>query len=165
MTWYHGDRSERERFDDQRWDRDASEASLNEEGPGLYCTSSLEEATNYGSFVFEVVLSSSFELLPRRKPNIEELLAFFRSASSFEKTRFLADWGTSSPRRALSRYTHQDSLHDALVTLYGDLIHDPAEWIAAVQGLGYDGSIIDKSRGRQHLIVYSVNKVRFKRIQ
>jgi hypothetical protein len=155
--WYHGGASSRLVHDDHRWDRERFTSSLNEEGPGIYFTSKYEQAKSYGAVVVQTVLPASFRVLKTSvKPSERRLLQLYRSAPEEHQADFLADWMTDDPKVALKPYTRQDSLHGALVTLYGDLFHyDAAAWVEAVRDLGFDGTIVPKSYGVRHLVVWN----------
>ena len=157
ITWYHGGASTRLVYDDHRWDRDRSTSSLNDEGPGLYFTSKYNQAAAYGGVVVQTVLPASFRLLRTSvKPSMRRLQQLYRSASDEQQQMFLDDWNTKDPKVALKPYTHQSSLHNALVTLYHDLFHyDANAWVDAVREFGFDGVVVPKMYGVKHLVVWN----------
>src|SRR5574338_824145 len=158
--WFHGDTAERDvLFRGQRWDRDRSIASANENGPGLYFTSSEEEASSYGAYLYLARLRAGFKWMPKKRPTMKFLLELFEAASPDDQELFLENWNATSPREPLSHYVRQDTMHDAALTLYGDLIRDAGEWVAAMRSAGYDGIIVQRAYGRQHLIVWSPEKL------
>ena len=168
MSWFHGDSSPRGDFTDQRWDRDATVASLLEYGPGLYFTSDIDEARNYGGFVYEAELLPSFRLLPHRKPSLAKLREFYVLASEEDREIFLSNWGVTAPAPILKKYAHQDTLYDALVALYKDLFRSADEWVEAVRQLGYDGVVLHLSKReppREYLIVWSPERLRLTRVE
>lgn len=165
LRWYHGDTSSRASFLDQKWDRDRTTASANENGPGLYFTSSYEEAATYGPYVYEGEPKESFRMMPKRKPTMSFLMDIFRSANDDDKETFLSNWGIdgvseSKAKIALSKYLGQNTMHDAAVSLYGDLIRRPEEWVEAMRFAGYDGVVVDRSYGKKHLVVWSPEKLK-----
>lgn len=143
-------------------ERDRTTESALQEGPGIYWTTSYEEATHYGPHVVEMALPSSFQLMPRnKKATLSTLMAIYVLAGPEHQENFLADWDTTNPRAVMARYAHQENLHDALVTLYGDLFHDDTDaYLDAVRSLGYDGIVIPKEYGAEHLIVWTPEKLR-----
>lgn len=162
VTWYHGDTSPRAHFTDQRWDRDPSQASLLEYGPGLYFTSDCEEATRYGPHLFQATLDRDFRLVPRRKPRLKDLLELYTYADQADQEVFLSNWDATNPRAPLSRYALQDTLYDALLALYRDLIRSADGWVAAIRALGYDGVVLDlpkREPPRKYLIVWAPEKL------
>lgn len=160
-TWYHG--GHQTKFsENHRWDRDRTTSSLNQEGPGIYFTSSYQQATSYGPIVIEMELPSGFKVMPLRKPTMKQLMALYDEASEEDQEIFLSNWGENiTPQEALKHYSHQDNIHDAAVTLYGDLFrYDSDAYIEAVRTLGYDGVIVPKSYGVKHLIAWNLKKIR-----
>jgi hypothetical protein len=166
QVWYHGGPELRTDFRDQRWDRNRTTSSLNEEGPGVYFTDDLAEAQTYGPYVVQLGVPDGFRALGTKKPTLAEIRRFYDSASPQRQQFFLDTWGLdTSDRRGvtevLQKYARQTTLHDALVTLYGDMFQfDADEWIDAVRELGYDGAIVPKSYGKKHLIVWTPEKLR-----
>jgi hypothetical protein len=169
--WFHGDTDERTHFRDQRWDRDHNTRSPNVEGPGLYFTNDRSDAESYGGFLYEMNLHPSFKLMPRKKPTLAFLRTFWEMANEVDRELFLSNWGfenDTNPDQALKKYLGQDTMHNAAVALYGDMIRDPAEWVAAVRATGYDGVVIDRNtawghRNRKHLVIWSPEKMSINR--
>lgn len=161
-TWYHGDRSLRTSFENQRWDRDRTTSSLNEEGPGIYFTSDYDQAASYGPHVVEMELPKTFRLLPKKRPTLKMLRELYESADPERQGFFLSNWDEDATRdEVLRKYAGQNTTLDAAVTLYGDLFgHDADAWVEAMRGLGYDGVVVDKSYGVKHLIVWAPEKLR-----
>jgi len=169
--WYHGG----PRISSgsvMSWDRDRSKSDLNAEGPGMYFTTDFDEAAGYthghaNGTIYKAKMAASFHLLPKKRPSLATLEALYELASPESQEVFLSNWSIEYPapkaevRKALTPYTHQDSLHDALVTLYHDLFrYDAEEYVGAMQSLGFDGVAIGKgttggSRKRLHLIVWN----------
>lgn len=159
-VWFHGDPQLRTDFRDQRWDRDRTTSSLNEDGPGVYFTTNYDHAASYGAYVVELRLPKEFRALRRQKPTMKALRKVFGEARPEQQERFLADWDGAPASEILAKYARQPTLHGALVSLYGDLFqYDADAWIAAVRELGYDGVIVPKSYGVEHLIVWAPEKI------
>jgi len=158
--WFHGETTSRKAFDDQRWDRDRSMASPNENGPGLYFTSSQSEARNYGPFVYEALTRSNFRLLHSKvKPTRRLLRDLWVSANKEDRQIFLDNWNTTLPAEAFEQYAKQHTAFAAAVSLYGDLIRRPGEWVEAMRFAGFDGTVIDRALGVKHLVVWSPEKL------
>lgn len=158
--WFHGDASRRSAlFIDQRWDRPRGESSGNAEGPGLYFTSSLEDAQSYGPYLYVAELKPSFKLLPARKPSQTFLFALYNEASDEDRETFLSNWATTNPRTALAPYLHQNSMHDAAATLYHDLFqYSPKRYVNAMVAAGYDGVIVPRKTVK-HLVVWNPRRL------
>lgn len=162
MAWYRGDSVLRTSFpSDWKWDRDRTTRSLNEEGPGIYFTSDYEQAASYGPRVVETDLPKRFRVMPMKPPTLKALREIYAQAEPEDREVFLSNWGESVKRDdVLRKYARQNTLHDALVSLYSDLFrHDAERWIMAVRSLGFDGVIVEKSYGKKHLIVWDPNKL------
>lgn len=173
--WYHGGPRIRP-GSVISWDRDRSTSDLNAEGPGMYFTTSLDEAASYVGDHGEVVraqMRSGFRLLPKKRPSLATFRAFYDLAPDESKATFLGNWSIEYPATphevasALRHYTHQTTLHDALVTLYHDLYqYDADAYVSAVHELGFDGVVIAKgttggSARRDHLIVWNPSALTF----
>ena len=159
--WYHGDANPRTFFTDQKWDRDPQVSSANAFGPGLYWTDSLEQAKSYGPYLYRAQVHANFNMLtPNRKPTLAMLKKIHGLAHEEDRERFKLDWGVPS-NQALRKYLAQDTLFDAFLGLYGDLIRSPDHWVRAVQTCGFDGSLVHRDYGVKNLIVYDTSKVHF----
>jgi hypothetical protein len=160
--WYHGDTSPRADLRDQRWDRDPAIASRLEYGPGIYFTSRIEEAEQYGPYIYAATVQNGFRLLPKRRPSLRKLAEFYRLASEDDRETFLSNWPGLTPGQALRRYANASTLYDALLGLYVDLFRDPDSWVYAMRGVGYDGiilSMLHRDPPRRFLIVWSPEKL------
>lgn len=157
-VWYHGEPARRETWNDQRWDRDRSTSSPNEAGPGIYFTDKRSEAESYGSVLYAARVQPAFRLMPRARPSLQKLVTFASYAPEDDLYYFRSNWNDEPLRKILERYTHQKTLHDALMSLYGDLYRDPYDWVVAVVTLGYDGVIVSRE-DRTHLVVWNPNKL------
>lgn len=116
----------------------------------MYFTTSPDEAAGYvdrasgEGLIYTMRLPSNFRLVPKKKPSLRDLQSLYESASEESQEIFVSNWSIewpAPPRRALEPYTRQVLLHDACVTLYGDLFrYDADEYLAAMSSLGYDGA-------------------------
>lgn len=157
--WFHGDTAPRNGFLDQRWDRKRHESSLNAEGPGIYFTESEEDAESYGPHLYVAELKPGFKFLPKRRPTVAFLRKLYIAASPEDRELFLSNWDNMTVPRILEKYSHQLTMHDAAVSLYSDLIRDPAAWVYAMRELGYDGHVVEHRYGARHLVVWNPNKI------
>lgn len=169
-TWYHGGPKIRP-GSVMSWDRDRSRQDLNAEGPGMYFTSSYDEANGYAhahphGVVYRGKMKRDFHLLPKKGANLATLRALYELATPESKEVFLSNWSIEYPApagdvlRALEPYTRERSLHDALVTLYHDLYrYDANEYVRSLEVLGFDGVAFDKGiidgHHRLHLVVWN----------
>ena len=155
---YHGGPERRSSWDDQRWDRERYTSSLNEAGPGIYFTDKLSEAQGYGPVVYKAQMRQSFRLMPKKRPSMQKLLTFASRAPEDDLYYFRSNWNDQPLRQILTQYAEQDTLHDSLLSLYGDLYRNPGDWVKAVLHLGYDGILVDRV-GCTHLVVWNPKKL------
>ena len=167
-TWFHADTSaSRGDFSDQRWAREKS-LDPNQEGPGLYFTSEEKDASRYGGHLYSATLSKSFRRMPKKPAPTRFLHSMYAQASAEDKELFLSNWGheTESPQAiadALSSYQNM-TVHEAAVSLYGDMIRDANMWVRAVVKSGYDGVTL-KRKGVQHLVVWNPKKMTITKVR
>ncbi len=89
-SWYHGDTSSRATFLDQVWDRDTRHGTLNRYGPGIYSTSYILEAAQYGPYIYEVFPNRDFEMMtPEMKITLRAMMEFYMLAPDYRKEIFL----------------------------------------------------------------------------
>lgn len=158
--WFHGSSSDRGDFRDHNWDRNPRESSLNEWGPGIYWTSSREQAETYGPYLHEAVMRSNFCLVPMFRPTMSYLREFYAMAPATDQQRFKEDWGISL-QEIFHKYRRQSTLYEALLSMYGALYRDPEDWVHAMVSLGFDGTIRRfPDRELYHLVVWSPEKLR-----
>lgn len=158
QSWYHGSPTMRMSFEDQVWDRKRGERDLNENGPGLYFTDSIEEAKAYGQYLFEAKMEPGFSLMPNKKPTLNLLLSIFTKSSKEDQETFLSNWGENiKPKEALANYI-KPTIHDSAVALYGDLVRSPADWVKIMVALGYDGIVINRPESK-HLLVWNPSRL------
>jgi hypothetical protein len=170
LRWYHGGPRIAD-WNRIRWDRERGSSDLNAEGAGMYWTTDPDEAWGYthgapDPVVYEATFHPGFKHLPRRKPTMKDLRALFDYATAEDQEIFLSNWNIETPASqtqidsALRRYSHQQVLFDAYVTLYHDLFrYDADAYVSALRSLGYDGYVLEKgttggSRRRKHLVLW-----------
>jgi hypothetical protein len=163
--WYHGDSSNRVDFSTQQWDRARFTSSLNEAGPGIYFTSSCEEAETYGRYIYAAKTMRGFRFCPTVKaPTSTLLLSFAMQTTVANREIFIDTWGEeysqAGLKRSLSSYLDQ-STFTALQSLYGDLFRfDAQSWVLATRKIGFDGVVVDRANGVQHLVVWDPTKLK-----
>lgn len=169
MLWYHGDTSPRVDFTSQRWDRERFTSAQNENGPGLYFTSSIADAKTYGPHLYTAEMRPGFRLCSTSKrPALVLLQGLAKQAEQDDREVFVSnfgsEWSPTAEKRALENYAHQDA-YGALLTLYHDLFrYDAARWVAAMRAVGFDGVIVERHGGVQHLVVWDPQKLKIERV-
>lgn len=156
--FYHGGNII-EDFSKLVYDRDRS-MDLNAEGPGLYFTNDLDEASVYGEVVYKTKLIPGLKVIKESdKPTLSILKKFLSYSSNEDKEMFLSNWGENpNINEVLANYINDNSLIEAFILLYHDLLsYSSSKYINIMIKLGYDGYLIDKG-DRKHLVVYNVSK-------
>lgn len=177
--WYHGGSRVRD-WSRMVWDRDRSQRDLNAEGPGMYWTTSFDEARSYtppSGVIYRGTMRRGFRKLPKKRPSAAMLAALYEQAPRQDQEMFLADWGheresSRAISHALSHYLDYPTLHEAFTVLYGDLFHhDAGDYVRGLVNIGFDGVIVPKgSRARRpttggygdrkHLILWNVKAMK-----
>jgi len=166
--WYHGGPLI-EDWSEIRWDRERGSADPNAEGPGMYWTTSLEEARGYGRHLYLAKMLPGFRLMPGHKKrglSPRELRTIYAMGRPDDQEIFLSNWNVEwpgSPRlldEVLEHYARQRDVLGTFVTLYHDLFrYDAGAFIRAMIALGYDGHSVLKGKASQreirHLVVYN----------
>lgn len=171
--WYHGGARITD-WRDYRWDRDRTTSDGNAEGPGMYFTTSIEEAVGYlhrmpDPVVYAARLRPSFRLLSG-KPTLPFLLSIYAQASAEDQETLVTNFGVEYPapmhavQGVLRNYANASTKADAAIQLYHDLFrYDDGAYVAAMREAGYDGFIVPRrqagSRQRDHLILWNVAAV------
>ena len=171
--WYHGGTRITD-WRDYRWDRDRTTSDGNAEGPGMYFTTSIEEAVGYlhrmpDPVVYAARLRPSFRLLSG-KPTLPFLMSIYAQASAEDQETLITNFGIEYPTSAcavqgvLRNYVHAATKADAAIQMYRDLFRfDDGAYVEAMREVGYDGFIVPRrqagSRQRDHLILWNVAAV------
>jgi len=155
IPWYNGSDQPR-----TTWSLDnvGKEEANDQEGPGLYFTTDINEARGYGEYVSEVKLN----LLKSRTVPLKGRLDTQRVRLLIRKAPDLADTLTNwdeDPRRAFETAVNQliessDGVHDLLQSIYADFYRGyPREFFKAIWM--YDGVVVPRAKGSLHAIIYN----------
>ena len=160
-TFYHGSSKPIDAFN---LDKAGGQDAIDQEGPGIYLTSSIEDARRYGKFVHTVsVKIVKSRMMPdKRKINAAWVRVIMKRAPESEDT--LMNWG-ENPSAALS-----DAV-DAIMSSYGPNEYRKAMeqiwydfyrghekvWFSKLRVAGWDGFIVNKSDGVRHLICFNLD--------
>lgn len=166
--WFHGDKSKRSDFSNQKMDRDRKTSDGNALGPGIYFTNIKRIADEYGPYLYEGEPKSGFNLLPTEKAELWFTQALYEEAPEEKKERFMLDWEGLSLKEVLQKYTRTNDYSDAALGLYGDLFNfNSEEYVKALVSIGYDGSLHKMDNTREsddvyYLIVWNPKKFAIK---
>ena len=171
--WYHGGNRVTD-WRDYHWDRDRTTSDGNAEGPGMYFTTSIDEAVGYlhrmpDPVIYAARMRPGFRLLAG-KPTLPFLLSIYAQASAEDQEIFITNYLVEYPAPAyavqavLRKFVHAKTKADAAIQLYHELFrHDDAAYVAAMHAVGFDGFTVPKrqagSRQRDHLILWNIAAV------
>lgn len=159
-TFYHGSSAPIGKF---HLEAAGGKEAIDQEGPGIYLTSSIEDARRYGKHVhtISVKLVKSRMMPDKRKLNPEWIRVLMKRAPESEDT--LTNWG-ENPAQALNAAV--DSIMDsygpseyrkALEQIWYDFYKGHEQvWFSKMRVAGWDGFIVNKpSDGVKHLICFN----------
>ena len=171
--WYHGGNRVTD-WRDYHWDRDRTTSDGNAEGPGMYFTTSIEEATGYlfrmpDPVIYAARMLPTFRVLTGR-PTMPFLLNIYAQASAEDQETLVTNFGVEYPastravQAILRGYVHARTAADAAIQLYRDLFRfDDGAYVAAMREVGFDGFIVPRrqagSRQRDHLVLWNIAAV------
>ena len=140
-----------------------------QEGPGIYFTTSEEEANRYGKNVYSVTLTPRllFDQIP---PNPRKLVSILTKLVKMAK-----DWKMSAqdydenPNIGLNEFVkstlqYNDNEKDCLLQVWIDFYrYKPVEFVRNCVSLGIDGIIVNKDyQDIKHIIVYNPSIINVK---
>ncbi len=159
--WYHGSPNPITKFSD-----DFVGQGTDQEGPGIYFTSNLEDAYSYakkdnGNGVVYVVNLNFKKLVPLKgKPKIKELTQLIDWAPNLEDK--LMDWDENpniAKKKALNAIyrSGERNPHQAFQSVYYDFYrNDPIEFVRNLVILEYDGLVVPRQfMNTKHAVVYN----------
>lgn len=158
-TWYHGSSKEIKQFN---LDQVGRAAAVDLEGPGIYLTSSIEDALHYGNIVHTVKTVRAPRLVPDKKSftvaTIKNLIDL-----SPNKEEALEDWdqnqaiAASKASSAIYDRWGPNQFREMLEQVWYDFYREtPKAWLNILtEKLNYDGFILQRSGGVKHFICFN----------
>jgi hypothetical protein len=156
---FHGSPTKINKFTD---DFVGGKEALDQEGPGIYFTTSEEEAHRYGENVYNVILTPRI-LFDQVKINKIKLRPIIKKLAMMAE-----DWeGTAqnwdeNPIIGIREFVescldYNDNEKDCILQVWVDFYrYNPVEYVRNCVTLGIDGIIVDKDyQGIKHIIVYN----------
>ena len=157
---YHGSNNEILKFTDEFV---GGKKAIDQEGPGVYFTTSKEDTDAYGKYTYKVILT------PRKlldvSPNILKykytILTLAKMAPNWEES---AQGWSENPQRGLMKWVdasidYNENEKDLIQQVWIDFYkYYPIDYVRNVVKLGYDGIIIDaynRDKASKHIIVYN----------
>lgn len=145
------------------------EEANDREGPGIYFTTSEEEASRYGENVYNVALTPRvlFDQVPiiktKLRPYIKKLAMM---ANDWKSTA--QNWD-ENPIIGLQEFieecmVYNDNERDCILQVWFDYYrYNPIEYVRNCVKLGIDGIVVDKDYGGiKHYIIYNPNIINVK---
>ena len=154
---YHGSDTQINKFVD---DFVGKEEATDQEGPGIYFSTNIEDARAYGKYIHSVILRPRkfVDESTHKNVNRKEITAFIKTAPDWEDTA--QNWA-ENPENGLreavnSLYEYAKNEKDLYQQIWYDWFrYHPLEYVRGMVKLGYDGEIINKAEGNKHFIVYN----------
>jgi hypothetical protein len=156
---FHGSETKITKFMD---DFVGGEEANDQEGPGIYFTTSIEEANRYGKNVYSVVLKPNmlFDQIP---PNAKKLAPIIsKLVKMSEDWEMKAQDYDEDPRVGLNEFIkstlqYNDNEKDCLLQVWIDFYrYNPVQYVRNCVSLGIDGVIVNKDyQDIKHVIVYN----------
>jgi len=154
---YHGSETKIDKFVD---DFVGKEEATDQEGPGIYFSTNIEDARAYGKYVHSVILRPRKFVDESSHKNVSrnEITAFIKTAPDWEDTA--QNWA-ENPQNGLrvavnSFMEYAKNEKDLYQQVWYDFFrYHSLEYVRGMVKLGYDGQIINKAEGNKHFIVYN----------
>ena len=156
---YHGSENKIDKFVD---DFVGAENATDQEGPGIYFTTSLDDARAYGKYIHSAILRPRklIDESSHQDVDVDELVELVKTAPDWEM--HAQDWA-EDPEAGIyaavdSAIQYNENEKDLFQQIWYDFFrYNPVEYVRGMVKLGYDGQLIQKENGRQHIIVYNPN--------
>lgn len=153
---FHGSETKIENFTDEFV---GSEEATDQEGPGIYFTTSHDDARTYGKYVYSVILKPRKLVDETSSENIdpEELMGIITTLPEWEMNA--QNWD-EDPETGLflavnDFIKYNETEKDVYQQVWYDFFrYHPIEFVREMTKLGYDGQIINRETV-QHIIVYN----------
>jgi hypothetical protein len=152
---FHGSKNKIEKFTDEFVGR---REATDQEGPGIYFTTSREDAMAYGNYLYTV------ELKPKKLVSTEE----GKNASPIE-IESLMNWNPNpikGARIAAKEFIdYDDNQHQQFLSVWSHFYrYDAVDYVRNMVKMGYDAIIVDRESAK-HIIVLNTNIIDVKKIE
>ena len=160
MIAYHGSKHKFDSFTDEFV---GGKEATDQEGPGIYFTTSEEDARGYGEFMYKVMLSP--RKLLDKSPNYQKygptLMKLIKMAPDWKDSA--QNWDENYNRgvieAAKSFIDYNDNEKDCFLQVWIDFYRDhPFDYVKNMVKLGFDGIIVNaygRNEDVKHIIVYN----------
>lgn len=152
--YYHGSHQPIDQF---QYTFLGSGKGYNQEGPGFYFTSDESDAKIYGHNLFHAKIHLNKPVPLKGKPKRREIEVMIKNAPDLEDT--LTNWDENPNlafRKAVAAISDQPNPHQAFQSVWYDFYrgHEQDYLKNMVGLLGYDGVVVPRANGIQHIIVF-----------
>lgn len=163
---FHGSPTKINRFADEFV---GGKEAIDQEGPGIYFTTSEEEANRYGENVYSVTLTPNilFDQVPVNKVKLRPFIK--KLAMMAEDWEYTAQNWDENPVKGMQDFVegcmrYNDNEKDCILQVWVDYYrYNPVEFVRNCVSLGIDGIIVDKDyEGIKHIIVYNPSIINIK---
>lgn len=163
---YHGTNHKIENFSTEFVGK---QEATDENGPGIYFTTSLEEAERYGNVIYTVKLEdvNLLDDSTKKSLTIDKIKRIIMKAEDWEGTaqNFNEDYKLGLNIAAKEYLNNSTDDSDILQGIQFDFfLSSPERFVKGVVAVGYDGIII-KQDGSKHIIMYNPNKIKVKDVK
>ena len=168
ITVYHGTDKEITSFVD---DFVGGKNATDQEGPGIYFTTSKENAYRYGKNLYEAILRPRKLLTESpRGGNIPELMKLAKQAPNWGDTAM--NWHENPSKGIVeaiqSAFKYNDNEKDRFLQIWIDFYRDsPLDYVRNCVKMGYDGIVVDResiyiNEPIKHYIIYNPQIIQVK---
>lgn len=154
---YHGSPAKIDTFTDEFV---GGEDATDQEGPGIYFTTSQDDAMGYGQYIYQIRLSPRRLLDLSEDKNIDRnlLVKLVKMADDWEDKaqNFAEDPETGVEVAVDGAFDYNDNEKDVFLQIWIEFYrYDPVDFVRNMVKLGYDGIIVPRESGATHIIVYN----------
>jgi len=159
---YHGSTVKFNKFSDEFV---GGEEANDQEGPGVYFSTTEEGSSYYGGLTYKVELSGKFldDKTSSNHVSVNKVLKLIKMASDWQDTA--QNWD-ENPRRGVIKAAndciqYNQNEKDVFLQVWIDFYRDnPVDFVRNMVKIGYDGIIIDFNDTSNHIIVYNLNSIK-----
>ena len=164
-TMYHGTDHDITNFTDEFV---GGENANDQEGPGIYFTSSIENAGRFGKNVYKVILKPRklANIAPKNVVSTAIVTGLIKASPSINVNNedALSNWGMNPAialRKAVaSIMQYAENEKDLFQQIWIDFYRNyPVEFVRNMVKIGYDGELLERVDDVTHIIIYNPNSI------
>ena len=162
MLLFHGSPKDIKRF---VLDFVGQEQAKDQNGPGIYLTTSKQDAEQYGNNIYVIQLLDDVKLIKSKskKPSVNTLVKLIKMSSDWEMSA--NNWSENANLGAIeaanAALENNDSAKDVFLQTWIDFYrYRPIDFVKNMVTLGIDGILVDQEHDNvQHVILYNPDKI------